>query len=74
MAKRRTKKQKIKAQKYRLKKEKKVEKVEKAEKVEAEPKQEARSEKKLIIKDLLKTVWISLALLGLLALLYWRLR
>ena len=63
MAKRRTRKQKIKAGKIRRKQEKRV---------KIEPKTEEKVKgKKLIIKDLLKTIWISLLLLGLLGLMYW---
>jgi len=63
MAKRRTKKEKIRAQKDRLKHKETV-------KVKTKDEEEIKG-KKLIIKDLLKTVWISLLLLGLLGLMYW---
>jgi len=70
MAKRRTKKQKIKAR--LIKQRKQAEKREKGGK--REKKEVVRSEKELIVKDLWKTVWVAIGLLGLLALLYWQLR
>ena len=63
MAKRRTRKQKIKSGKIRRRQEKRV-------KVEPKAKEEIKG-KKLIIKDLKKTIWISLLLFGLLGLMYW---
>ena len=63
MAKRRTRKQKIKAGKIRRKQEKR-------EKIETKTEEEVKG-KTLIIKDLKKTIWISLLLLGLLGLMYW---
>ena len=63
MAKRRTRKQKIKAGKSRRKQ---------TEAVKIEPKAEEEIKgKKLIIKDLKKTIWISLLLFSLLGLMYW---
>jgi len=73
MARRRTKKQKIKA--LLIKQRKQAEKREKREeKEEKGGKEVVRSEKELIVKDLWKTVWVAIGLLGLLALLYWQLR
>jgi hypothetical protein len=76
MARRRTKKQKIKARliKQRKQTEKRGKREEKGKKRRKGKKEVVRSEKELIVKDLWKTVWVAIGLLGLLALLYWRLR
>lgn len=67
MARRRTKKQKIKAQ--LIKQRKQAEKGEKGK--EKKKKEVVRTEKELIVKDLWKTVWVAIGLLGLLGFIFW---